>query len=1325
MALETSIKLTYSDLEKALQIAQELESFLKGLEKGHNLKINSSGLSSVTRDLSKVEQMASRAESSFGRLGGVMKTVGGSMQNLGNVFGGKMINTVKTMATAFGTMGLYSSAQGTIQRYDTMRIFPKMMQHLGYGADEARAAIVKLEDAVIGLPTGLDEIVESARQLIPLTGDLNRGVNLAIAANNAFLAGGSDAQSVRYGQRQIKDLLAKGTLRSQEWDSLFTALGSGLGVIAEEMGYSSKANKGLSTVNDDLKYAESRLKSLRNTQKRLQKEGGTAKAIEKNTKAIQTWEAEYQKLLGQQDKSLGSFRNALKTNQIGALDFLEALEKVGTGEGELAKRADDYKDTISAAARNIKNALQKMGAAGLEALDNVLTEKTGKGIPGTIREVSDAIKQNLIPALEGWVSDHSNDIIAFFDRLKNYDWGDLISRIGNGLAKYYDIMTTFFTKMNPKFIAFMSVWGGPVGRMLSTAGGGITALGGIAGTLIRHFGLGSKGKAVTAAATAAADTAGAIGRIGFNFKSAFKGLGLAAGITGEVALIGGVIAEYAKIFEMISNLKMGDNFDKNIKAVGEFAGRAAVIATGITTIFGALSTIPGFAGFAATGELLSAGLIGLIGEIGGVFAQYVKVIDDIANMDVPSESRLKDIGKTVKALNTDLLGNVQKVPDNKVRSLENMAEMVEYTADIAAAMKKVKDVGQIGDMSQRISKLIKGTDEILRSGYGKTAKKKSKTVKNTMKNLADATESFASISTTLVGMRKNVDALTKGGQATVIDNLSSRMDAILGKVGDAMHQMEFRSAEYEKATKNIGTISKGVESVATIASTLVQARKNISSLVSKRHNGTYKTDIGEQLTGLVGSMLPVIAKFQWKTKEHERAVDNIERFSSVAESMATIATSLVDARKNISSIIGKDDHGHYSANQDDLIMKTQGMLNSMNVISGIISKMDIDTSGDAEDKMTALKGVIGGLPEIITSLQSIQKPISDLGVEGDKWQMGDNLKGIINGLKSAFDGLSSADYTDLAANAQSLQQAVSQLSSIMSSLKAVQTQIGSLGIEGGKWAAGDQLGIAIRTITGMFGTEAFAGVNAGNLLTGVATNLASIVSQLAALASNASSAAKGLESASKGLDKLGKSASNHKGAIQDAATAAGKLKSGVTGIGGQATLAAAGITILGTSASNQVGNLSAAAGAASALAAAINSIPTSKTVNVTVSKSIAAGGSGIGWARQNIEGFASGGAVHGRGGIDNIRSWLTNGEFVMRKSAHQAFGTAFMNRINNLDVEGALKALSIRAGVGVGRRATVTNNYTRDNHANVTFNVNKATQGYSQRRASRWARALS
>lgn len=368
--LTSDIKAKYREIQNIMRGKEQLN--IDTSKANANIEETRMELQQVKSAMQDVENHARSVESAFAKIGGIFSGAGRILQSGSDIFGGKIVGTVKTMATAFGTMGLYSAAQGTVSRYDTMRMFPKMMEHLGYSAADAEKAVSKLEEAVLGLPTGLDEIVASARQLIPLTGSLKKGTNLAIAANNAFLAGGADSQSVNYGQRQIKDLLSKGELRSQEWDSLFTALGSGLGVIAEEMGYSSKASKGASNVNDQLAYAESRLKSLRNTQKRLAMEGGTAKAIQKNADAIKIWEKEYDNLSKKQDKSLGTFRNALKTNQIDALDFLDALEKVGTGEGELAKRADDYKDTLTATAQNIKNAIQKLGAAGLDSLDTFL-----------------------------------------------------------------------------------------------------------------------------------------------------------------------------------------------------------------------------------------------------------------------------------------------------------------------------------------------------------------------------------------------------------------------------------------------------------------------------------------------------------------------------------------------------------------------------------------------------------------------------------------------------------------------------------------------------------------------------------------------------------------------------------------------------------------------------------------------------------------------------------------------------------------------------------------------------------------------------------------
>ena len=1273
----------------------------------------------------------------FSKVGNFLTGAGGMLQGLGNMFGGKVVGTAKTMTTAFATMGLYSAAQGTVERYDTMRMFPKMMEHLGYSTGDAEQAIKDLEDAVIGLPTGLDEIVASARQLIPLTGDLNKGVNLAIAANNAFLAGGSDAQSVNYGQRQIKDLLAKGTLRSQEWDSLFTALGSGLGVIAEAMGYSSKATKGGGSINDEIKYAESRLKSLRNTQKRYEKEGGTAKQIKKNADAIKTWEAELKNLQGQQDKSLGSFRNALKTNQISALDFLDALEKVGTGQGELAKRADDYKDTISAAARNIKNALQKLGAAGLDALDNVLVEKTGKGIPGTIREISDSIKQNLVPALEGWVEQNGDKIVNFFDRLKNYDWIGLVSKVGKGLAKYYDILTNFFTHISPKVVSFLAVWAGPIGRFLSGAGGFVNGLGGVIGKIVDVFSKGKTSGKLAEAAAGAEDVA----KIGINFSNAFKGLGLAAGITGEVAAIGGVIFEYAKIVEAISKMELGPNFDRNIGVISKTAGIGTLIAGALTAIFGGLSSIfPGFAPSALVGEGLAAGLVAIVSEIGGVMAEYAHIVNYIANMDIPSEGQVKELGKSVKTVTKELLGDIKKIPDRSVRSFANLKEITAYATDVAKELQKLKEVGNVGDMSKKIGNIIKAANAFLKGvEYDKDDEKESGIIAKTLGNVADATESIKTIVTTLTETKDSIKGLTdKQGMTDLKINLGLIFGSLLdntkaGTTEGALARFKRETKEYATMKENLGTIAEAMTSVSSIFTTLVGARDNIAQLIKKDH-GHFTTDIGRQIGTIINSLTDVFldSKLVFNTSEYDIVKQNMGRFSDMTESISTIAKSLVDSLTNLNQLTQKAAApGLYSMKDTDVSQKISAVLRAVKRVAKDISEMDdIDTSGTGKKKVTALAEVVGGLPELFTNLQAIVEPMASLGVNGDDWQLGDDLGTIISGLQEAFDNLSSADYADLKANAESLKGATDQLSGIMDGLQAVQEKIGGLGIADGVWQAGKDLGTAINTITGIFPENFGQTMAGGDMLAGVASNLTAVANTLGDLATNAGNASGNLDKATSSLDAFGKSAADHKKDIGEAATQTAKLKSALDGIFGKGMTAAMGVTAVGSAAGEQAWNLRSAASAAASLAAAISSIPSNKTINVTTNYATtnASGTGAASSGRHEVGGHitrASGGPVWGRGGIDNIPAWLSNGEYVMRSRAHSTFGTAFMNRINNLDVEGAMRALSLRAGSGILSRAKVTNNYTRDNHANVTFNVNRATQGYAQRRASRWARALS
>lgn len=1311
------------DLSKAKSSLKELKGELKSATSDMN-QFSAAGVSA-----------AERVASAFSTIGSVLHTIGGGLQTASNFFGGRFVNTAKTVVSAYGTMGIFSAASGTVQRYDTMRMFPKMMEHLGYSATDATNAVTKLEEAVIGLPTGLDEIVASARQLIPLTGDLDKGVNLAIAANNAFLAGGSDSQSVNYGQRQIKDLLSKGKLRSQEWDSLFTALGSGLGVIAEEMGYSSKASKGASNVNDQLAYAETRLKSLRNTQKRLAMEGGTDKAIQKNADAIKVWEKEYDKLTKKQDKSLGTFRNALKTNQIDALDFLNALEKVGTGEGELAKRANDYKDTLSATARNIKNAVQKLGAAGLDSLDTILLQRTGKNLPQTIVEISDAIKQKAIPALEDWISNNGDKITGFLDRMKNYDWMGLVSKVGKGLGKYYDIMSKLFTKLSPNFLAFMSVWGGPLGRALGAFGSVADTIGRVISFFVSHKGGATAVKSISQATTAVTE----IGNFGDALKGSMLKFANAAGFLGTAALLGGVIAEYAKVIELIGNIKIGSNFDRNMSAVRDFSAEMFGTSGVVVGIMAGLSRIGHGAGGGVIGlaELLTGGLFAVMGELGAVFAEYAHVLDFVAKMKTPDSSKWSAFGESVKAM-IAAIKDIPKLPFRMTSKMDKLADATESMVGIAKGLKNIRAVGNIGNMSNRMSNIMKAIDAIMDSGIDKIDNKKTKVIAKNLEQFEGSTSSISNIAQSFMDFRKT----TKGLNKSIIETYTTRAKIITKAVNGVVKGFEFKTKEREMQKTNLEAMSGSVSAIASIASSLVQAKKDLASITHKSGGG-FDTTMGERVKAVVNSLYEPLGIFSSglddRYYDFTLADKNIQAFSKSITAIKNAFKTLNSIRGITRGLLPNIDQGNQKGGLSGLLTGGAGQLKSyasspfgrlaermkfiLESLARAFNNINIDVDSGISEKITAIKDAITPLKETVDLLNQMKDPISKLGIskKGD-WTLGDNIGTIVESLTGSFTGIANEDFVNLSDNATNLCSAVQNVSKMMTSLGKIRDALKGFSFADGSWTTGTKLALVIGSLTGIFhGASLTGGEDTGVQLASAAGALEQIATALGTLGDNASTASSNLKNAKSGVEKLGKAASEHKGAISNLATAVGNLKSNSGGIGGKATIAAAGISILGFAAKNQVGNLTAAASAAGALATAIERIPSNKTVNVSVTGNGATYQPGT---TADFRKYASGGSVHGPSGIDNVKAWLTNGEFVMTRRAHNAFGTNFMNKVNSLDVDGALRALSIRAGSRVRSGYHVTNNYTRDNHASATFNISRASQSYSQKFASRWVRSL-
>lgn len=248
------------------------------------------------------------------------------LDNVGKT-GQKASSGLKAIATSLGLVKVASAAlnvmkqslDAAIDRFDTMKKFPKVMSALGFSTDESTASINKLSDGIEGLPTKLNDVVSQTQQLTAITGDLSKSTDTVLALNNAFLASGASAEDASRGMVQYNQMLSKGTVDMQSWRSLQETMPLALQKTAEAMGFVGQ------TAQLDL-------------------------------------------------------YNALKEGDRTFEEFNNSLIELGTGTGDLAKLAKINSEGISTSFSNLRNAAVKGLANVLEALDDLSKAATGKSI---------------------------------------------------------------------------------------------------------------------------------------------------------------------------------------------------------------------------------------------------------------------------------------------------------------------------------------------------------------------------------------------------------------------------------------------------------------------------------------------------------------------------------------------------------------------------------------------------------------------------------------------------------------------------------------------------------------------------------------------------------------------------------------------------------------------------------------------------------------------------------------------------------------------------------------------------------------------------------
>lgn len=390
-------------------------------------------LNQIMRSTSSVGQMFKRNTTAVAHLGSAMQSAGNAMQRFlapwrlltGGALLGAGYSAINKM-----TEGLTSG----FERYDIMKKYPRVMKQLGFSAKDSEKSVHKLDEAVQGLPTGLDEIISVAQRFTQTLGDMDKGTDLAIAANNAFLASMSTETQRYQGMMQLQDLLNGKKLRNTEWNSLISSMGTAI----NEMG----------------------------------------------------------KILGYDDP--GKFRKALQANEVAAEDFLDALVKVGTGEGKIAKIATESMDTWEAFSSRIGTAFSRMTYGVLTSMDEIvkslgLKDKNGKDIESLNMFLDSKVIpgiDNMAKSVKKWIDANPEKIKEFFSDLASIDWAGFGKGFIKGLGdianlvqrfakwadgKSFEGLGNFFSKLI-WLAPGLTIFGGLLKGFRHGIGGGLTGL---------------------------------------------------------------------------------------------------------------------------------------------------------------------------------------------------------------------------------------------------------------------------------------------------------------------------------------------------------------------------------------------------------------------------------------------------------------------------------------------------------------------------------------------------------------------------------------------------------------------------------------------------------------------------------------------------------------------------------------------------------------------------------------------------------------------------------------------------------------------------------
>lgn len=594
--------------------------------------------------------------SSIARLGSRLQSFGNAVQNMTSPF----MNVYRglTMGLGYQALGkVMEGITGSFERYDTMRTYDKVLNQLGMnaskkfrvGTDRARTAVDNLEQSVLGLPTGLDEMVASMRRYAGATGNVEKATKLAIAANNSYIAGQMDSRAQLFTERQLLALAGGAELAATQWDSLRRNAPMAIRAVADAL------NMNVQDMITKLKSGEISGQKFLDVFTNVGTQGKIKNAAQKMK---MTWGAVSQNI-----------SNAFHRMGSNVLETLDDVFKKTTGR--------DFLQTV-------------LGV-----------DKNGNAVGGGIKNFIDDISQSI----QDFIKANPTAITDFFNDFKSIDWKGMMkgyADFARGFAKVFTWLGK--TIGGDKFIKAMLL--GNIGGKIFSAAGGLIR--GLAGPLARLSLLGGTGF-LTKIGNFFAKLTGfgkfALGADAAKNLANMAKAGEAAqavpiswqNVASKAVTVAAIPAIAWSFKEAASALKELDG----IKFNADMAGNITAIVTSMTTMV---------AGAATIGTLLSGSKLAMFGTgvasaaflaIGKAFELFGKGVKSISESvkiasetEIPSEEHINDIiwavGKIAKAFDAKNFGSIQKWVDSK--SLQSQMEAIEQVAD---AFESIRTLGKV------------------------------------------------------------------------------------------------------------------------------------------------------------------------------------------------------------------------------------------------------------------------------------------------------------------------------------------------------------------------------------------------------------------------------------------------------------------------------------------------------------------------------------------------------------------------------------------------------------------------------------------------------